>query len=390
MLNVDEIAKFIDKKSFVDNYNALKDNIVKINPVYVIGTLRAFGFKKWTSGIKPDGGKEVKVESFTNWWKRMGNELMSAKVDPTQTLSDSIKNKNFPKVHQGENLIPEPPENLELFLKLLVDYINNNEFVLNPQDKSSVINARPITSLIPELTEEQRKDLYSQEFVQDKGGRKFRNTFYKSPMSKRDDETLSSALKLSTNIPRLRSSGFKENIYGLGLLYDFLNMMGGSNMLVGGGVEPALEKNVLEDILKNSNIDIKNNDLNKLYSELKPCSRTAIETYRNVKNVLKRRGKNLDDGLDKSLVELILKLFEAENSLSIQLNLLAKYSRILNSVSEEVAAETITMDSVTEAVQKYELLERKKDKKNNRFVELVMEILDGSEYAGFGPRYTSL
>ena len=159
---------------------------------------------------------------------------------------------------------------------------------------------------------------------------------------------------------------------------------------MGGGVEPALEKNVLEDILKNSNIDIKNNDLNKLYSELKPCSRTAIETYRNVKNVLKRRGKNLDDGLDKSLVELILKLFEAENSLSIQLNLLAKYSRILNSVSEEVAAETITMDSVTEAVQKYELLERKKDKKNNRFVELVMEILDGSEYAGFGPRYTSL
>ena len=100
-----ELGKLINDPTFITNYNALKENIINVNPIFVIGTLRLFSFEKW-SKLNDDGSKTVKVESFTRWWNRMGNKL---NVDSKNTST----NTGFVKP-------PNPPQNLELFLKLLV------------------------------------------------------------------------------------------------------------------------------------------------------------------------------------------------------------------------------------------------------------------------------
>ena len=104
----------INDPEFVCNSEELQKNIDNVNPIYVIGTLRIFGFKKYLKHCN-DGTKIIKFESYNNWWTRKSVELEKAKNE----------------YNLSYNLVPT--KNFKLFFNLLILYINNNEFVFNPQ-----------------------------------------------------------------------------------------------------------------------------------------------------------------------------------------------------------------------------------------------------------------
>ena len=43
--SMEQLAEIINNKDFVTNYNALKNNIIKVNPIFVLGTLKIFDFE---------------------------------------------------------------------------------------------------------------------------------------------------------------------------------------------------------------------------------------------------------------------------------------------------------------------------------------------------------
>lgn len=109
---IDKLNEIInDNDNFKNNLNNLKTNLNKVNPLFIIGTLKLFGFQKYTT-INANGEKHIKVESFDNWWARQKQS-------------------------------GEPPSNMKEFFQLLIYFINNNEFVLNPTNKT-LINKKQI------------------------------------------------------------------------------------------------------------------------------------------------------------------------------------------------------------------------------------------------------
>lgn len=134
--NVDNLSRVINDNNFVRSYSDLKKNIVNVNPVFVIGTLKMFGFQKYTK-IDAEGNKCVKIEDFSNWWDRQSKKDINKTEytkDPMGTISGT-----YPGVHN--DVEPPAPANMELFFKLLIAFINNNEFILNPRDKSVVLKS---------------------------------------------------------------------------------------------------------------------------------------------------------------------------------------------------------------------------------------------------------
>ncbi len=393
-LDTEQVAKFISEKSFADNYNNMKENIVKVNPVYVIATLRAFGFKKWNSGIQADGNKVVKIESFTNWWDRFGYKLMETDLEGSK-LSNKFSS-GFPGTHDG--LIPKPPANLELFLKLLVNYINNNEFVLNPLD-GSLINSKQKTTLYPQPSESEIITASSQQFInlvdkngkplKDKNGNQLqgKNPLYRKNLT--DSKTsLTEALKIAKSIPRLKSSGLKENIYGLDLLYNM--MLGlGIGPLYGGSVGSKDISSELEKCINSTS------DCEKVFKEISPYlgkyTYYALEAYVYSIMGMNKRGKKLDNNENQKIIENLKKLNEAEQHLTAELIQLAKYSRIINSVPDELVNEIVTLDTITDTINKAESMTKKVSKKSENFIEFVERLLKGEiDDAGSKSYYTSL
>ena len=119
------LITLLNDADFVCNYKELEKmiNIDEVNPIYVIGTLRMFGFKKYLK-LCNDGTKIIKFESYNNWWKRKNIELEKAKKEYnlTYAIKDAFK----------------------LFFNLLILYINNNEFVFNPRKNDFINNLAPV------------------------------------------------------------------------------------------------------------------------------------------------------------------------------------------------------------------------------------------------------
>lgn len=59
-LSMKELSEIINNANFVSSYESLKNNIANVNPLFVIGTLKLFGFQKYTQ-IDVDGSKIVKI-----------------------------------------------------------------------------------------------------------------------------------------------------------------------------------------------------------------------------------------------------------------------------------------------------------------------------------------
>lgn len=563
------IEAFVKDKNFITNFEALKENIVNVNPVYVLGTLRAFGFEKWSS-LGPNG-KEVKVESFTRWWKRTGKDLTGVDADykrkkaadavkglestieqlrvklrndnlndnereeiekiieemkkldekakelkdekdddaveanynylyygvaaaavaaatyygisslynyfnpadmkdavlaiappieklaiaspsvvvPMNTTLSNISTpiiqqvtKSIPTLTQiigsvpttyptpspfggadpntphklfnadGTEYEPSPPQKLELFLKLLVDFINNNKFVLNPVTKQLVNSPQIKTSIYPK---EINEALYNMETIDviDKNGKplKIKNGSYISPEKRRREssESLASALETSRKINQfkphhitLRDMGYLgvmgsvfdvllETIYDLNPNQNIMNVpglsfTGYSGPITGGsktlkskkmiGGEPDIN-NVLDEINKGNSAEAI-----KMINQIPgSCTSNALLTYNNINGTLKKHGKQLGDDLNNEIAKNLSKLYESEKTLSRDLNILAKFAIILNAIPEEIAEDKILRHRAQEIIDDYNKRSSGVSKYSNNLYDLMGRLEKSSSYS---------
>lgn len=394
----DKLAEYISKDEFVKSYQNLKKNIVNVNPIFVIGTLKAFKFEKYTE-LKEDGSKVVKVETFTRWWKRNGKQLMDTKVDPSTNVTlaskigtDVYPTGTFPGVHKQKDLEPNPPANLELFLKLLVAFINNNQWVINPQSKE-MINKLPKTTIVPNGKGNTTAPTFT---YRDNNGieHTVTNAAYKSGEEKANAESLQSILsEIKKNSYQskpadmrspenrnvlgllmgavLNPSSLKHsNKYSFGTGYGYLGFSGGAGL----------------DL---STIDVNSTDkqVKEVANTMRPSARAALETYFFGIKALYKRNITLDSGLINRITANIEALNKSEAELYDDLEVLARYIKLANALDDEDYKD-ITIENMEQQINKYENSVGKVSKGNDTVNSLLLHALAGTS----GPKsyYSSM
>ena len=373
----DDLAKTINSGDFVRSYQKLKENIVKVNPVFIIGTLRMFQFQKYTQ-LNDNGTKTIKIESFTRWWNRVGKEL-KLNVSGTDVWGATGTATQFPGVHTQPGLLPNPPANLELFFKLLISYINNNEYVLNPQSRE-LVNKLPFTTVDGNVNEKQPK------FFRFKDGTTARNPGYVEESEKADSESLGNLMmemKKNANPWNPVNMGLPENRMNLNTLLGLMvGITNGGNLRLGRA--PAYSTGFgytsgmvggsygLNDIISITN----EAERRKMVETLKPCSRSAVTTYLTGVEALKNKGKELDSKYKSELTKNITDLMNYENEVYAQLNLLAKYVKVINVLDDKTIENNIVEETMSNAVEQYEKKSLVLSNKADNTTSMLMSLFD--------------
>lgn len=344
--SMSELSEIINNKNFVSNYNQLKENIVKVNPLFVIGTLRMFGFDKYTE-LKDDGSKVVRIESFTRWWNRHKDRL--------QGLTGT-KHVNNPSLN------PDPPANLELFFKLLILYINNNEFVLNPQTKQ-----------LTTLKTVSVKKIHPFKELKDSAGNYYPNPNYEKEMSIYEGRATSSGSRpesLSNLVDIMRKNsqmGSKtismvnpENRLNLSTLLGLMvGVTNGGHMRLGKLSQFSTGKGYLygggDDML--------------------PCSKNATEIYAMGVKALEKKGKSLSQSEQDDIKRELTQLNELEQLVYRKLNTMARYVKVINVMNDEAKNSDVTNDMMAKVVNDYESSTNKLAVKSDSTISMLLKKL---------------
>lgn len=387
-LSMEQLSEEINSNSFVRSYGKLKENIAKVNPVFVIGTLRMFGFEKYTK-LNDDGTKTVKIESFTRWWKRNGQQLnLEIKVP-------------FPGTHNKDEFdpLPAPPANLELFFKLLICFINNNEFVLNPQAKDFINKSGPpklnLFPKIEDLPDEYTingitfKNRYKEEMLNKTKHEETTNSWadlenimknsklgqsHISMKSPEDRINLTNLLGLLVGITtrgNIRLSKFLQSTHAYSTGLGYLN--GGSKILVGGDIEEIIKTKDYEAI--------------KLF---KPCTQRALNILIEGMTKLKNKNKILDSNLVTEIGNTIIKLSEAEELAFQQLSILAKYTEIINNLNDTSRNDKVTIQIMDDAIREYDTKTMKVSNKADSTISMILRSLSDNKISGPRSYYSKL
>jgi hypothetical protein len=346
-LSMDELSSEINSGDFVSSYKQLKDNLAKVNPLFVIGTLRMFGFEKYNE-LKEDGTNIVKIESFTRWWSRYGKKL------------DLTPNNPFPGTHVGLN--PEPPANLELFFKLLILFINNNEFVLNPQSKQLINKSGK-----PKVSEWGRP---SQFIVIN--GKKVPYQKYdqalaifegKSYPTSSEPESLSSLVELMRKNATLSSRpinmSLPENRANLSTLLDL--MIG---VTTGGKIR--LSKNIYST---------GTGYLVGGAERMLPCTTNANEIYTMGIEALSKKNKSLNSKDNEELLNQIKQLENLEQDVYDKLYVLAQFVKVINLMNDEASDNNLTMHMMDKVIKEYEDKSSKLSSKTDSIISMLLKNL---------------
>lgn len=342
-LTMDELSKIINDGNFASSYSALKSNIADVNPLFVVGTLKLFGFQKFTQ-IDSAGRKIIKIESFTNWWNRQ---------------SKNVKFDIKPNSHGShDTTIPPAPANVELFFKLLINFINSNEFVLNPRDKR----------LMTKSGEKPKSSVYSEspEYViwKDKDGNehKDKNVLYKGKgktsnnrMSLSDIEKLmktnslftgnsignkmsDNVLNLSTLLGLMTQMTSTGNFSFLGKAHTRLTGMG----YVGGG-DPEADAEAGTGSGAEAGTGSGAKDI------MLPCAAEALKIYGEGKKALEKNNKKYDS--DGEIIKKIRELAMLELNVAEDLEALARVVKIINMMGDK-EEKAMNSDAVKELIEK--------------------------------------
>lgn len=342
--SMNELSEIINNKYFVSNYNDLKKNIVSVNPLFVVGTLRMFGFDKYTE-LRDDGTKVVKIESFTRWWNRHKDKL--------QPLTGE-KHKNNPSLN------PEPPANLELFFKLLILYINNNEFILNPQTKQlittkevSVKKIRPFPKLI---------DAFGNSYV---------NKNYDKEMAIYEGRAISSSSRpesLSNLVDIMRkNSQISLKTTNLGLSENRLNLSTLLGLMIG------ITNGGHIRLGKESPFSTGKGYLYGGSETMLPCSKNAHEIYAMGIEALKKKDKKLADYERNAIDAELTELTKLEHTVYNKLNTLARYVKVINVMNDEAKNDKVTNDIMARAVNDYESNSNKLASKSDSIISMLLK-----------------
>lgn len=350
-LTMDELSKIINDGNFASSYSALQSNIADVNPLFVVGTLKLFGFQKFTQ-IDSAGRKIIKIESFTNWWNRQN-----------KNAGFSIK-LNSHGSHNTTN--PSAPANVELFFKLLINFINSNEFVLNPRDKR----------LMTKSGEKPKASVYSEspEYViwTDKDGKehKHKNILYKgktsdNKMSLSDIEKLmktnssftgnsignkmsDNVLNLSTLLGLMTQMTSTGNFSFLGKAHTHLTGMG----YVGGGDPEAgagagsgaeAEAGAGSGAEAGAGAGAEGKDI------FLPCAANALGIYTQGGKALAKNNKKYDS--DGEIIKKIYELAKLELEVADDLEALARVVKIINVMGDK-EEKAMNSDTVKKLIEK--------------------------------------
>lgn len=371
--NMDELSKIINGNDFVRSYKALKKNIVEVNPLFVVGTLKLFGFQKYTQ-LNDDGTKTIKIESFTRWWNRQNKESnlgdkLKASKEPEYTGTSGV----FPGSHPG--LTPPAPANLELFFKLLIEFINSNEFVLSPKDKSLVNKSGK-----PKL--DWYNSLKNSPDYLTINGKKVRNKV-KDELMKR-----SSTSNDSKNLFELADEMRKNNLSGLksinsGIKENALNLSTLLGLMVGvtqGGKIRLSKANTFGTGIGYGSTHLGGGDVDIST----PCHTKAMDIFKTGMEKLKSRGIDLKSELKNKIKTELGDLAELEVKLYEQLKILTKYANIVKLLDENnQEVDEAVMES---AIDKYNKLSLKvSTKADNTIATLLRNLFEdrssGSYYS---------
>lgn len=367
----DKLYKMINENGFKENYVKLKKNIVKVNPTFIVLTLKAFKFHRWEK-LNNDGTKTVRVESFTRWWNRMGKEFMYNKNDKGEYVElknglGSYKKHSHLNGEEEEELVPVPPENLELFLKLLIAFINYNEFVLNPQRKDNIVNNRlPNTTVYPQSTG------YNPKFFKIKKGDKIvevRNGAYetnKNSNEREDIDNLLDNLKKIHKPPSITDENKPILSALMGLTYA-INPNGkftfSRTQPFSTGVGYVAFGGTGED---GSSETIK-------LGNYKKCAQTALVTYQTIINKLKRKNITFDEDDFRKVFTEINKLAELENKVYEKLKIIGGYERMKEAL-DLTEAETVNFDQMYNYVDEFTSLSNIVSDKSDNITSLLFKL----------------
>lgn len=368
-----ELAEMLSSKgnSFQNNYKKLKENIIKVNPTFVIGTLKAFKFQRYEK-LNSDGTKSIQVETFTRWWNNNGYKFMEAVKNP-----DGVKkHKQFKYDENGKNIgevKPEPPEELELFLKLLVSFINNNEFVLNPQSSTKILSNRlPTTTIGPNPGLEEPEF-----FVKIINGKevKIPNGFYnKDKKSKESSGSLGYALSLVKKNADSRpiNPGLPEN---RNILDAFTNLVIGVSRRGKINVGRSFPLTTGHGYIGGSGNDDR--------STWGPNTQAAYDALQIAKRNLEKYNKNFDSTYYNELYNDIVEMGKKENHLYKQLILISKYEKIINSLNGNDGVKLVTEKHMDKAVEEYNSSSQSYNSSSDKITSLIYDMSNGIRKKGY-------
>ena len=355
-LSMNELSETINNADFATNYSALKTNIAEVNPLFVVGTLKLFGFQKYAQ-IDSAGRKIIKIESFTNWWNRQNKNGLN------------IKSKDKFGSHDTTN--PPAPANVELFFKLLINFINSNEFVLNPRDKKLMTKSGEK----PKVTEYPTQSEYVT--WTDKKGNKhtYKNVLYKGKTSERERMSLSELSNVMKNNASFTSNsigtGMSDNVLNLSTLLGLMtHMTATGNFSFLGKAHSSLSG--MGNVVGGADMDVgaEGVDIKKQVLRPLPCAARAIDIYNQGKTSLKKNNKTFDE--DKKIYEKIEQLGQLELDVADDLETLASVVKIVNVLGDN-NDEVLNSDVINNLIEKCGKNAEKCAKKSDSIIFSILE-----------------
>lgn len=355
-LSMEELSDIINSPHFVKNYNKLKENIVGVNPIFVKKTLKLFGFEEYNE-LKANGTKVVRIESFNRWWNRHKDKL----INLTGTT-----HKNNPAYD------PEPPANLELFFKLLILYINNNEFVLNPQTKQYITSNQEVS--VKKIKPSEKV------WVKDKDGNPVQivNPHYKKELATYEGRTIQDSRpeSLSNLLDMMRkNSHLGPRTVSMKDPENRLNLNSMLGLMIGVTTDGHIRLSKEPPYSTGKGYLYGGNDK----PQLLPCSKNATEIYSIGVDTLKKKNKTLSDNEKKLLDEQLLRLAEFEHEVYKKLYVLANYVKVINVMDDDAQNDAVTIDMMDKAIQDYESASSKLATKSDSTISVLLKKLyDGN------------
>ena len=362
-LSMKELSDIINNADFASNYSALKTNIVEVNPLFVVGTLKLFGFQKYAQ-IDSAGRKIIKIESFTNWWNR-------------QNKKNDFDIKAKDKFGSHNTTEPPAPANVELFFKLLINFINSNEFVLNPRDKKLMTK----TGEKPKATEYQPQQEYNT--WTDKEGNKhtYKNVLYKGKTSEKEKMSLSQIANVMKNNVSFTSNSIgnrmSDNILNLSTLLGLMTHMTatGNFSFLGKAHSPLSGLGYAVGGASNKDETVDNDEASgKLNQPLRPlpCAAKAFRIYEDGKMALMKNNKKFDE--DNKIYEKIEQLGELELNVADDLETLANVVKIVNVLGDN-KEEVLNGETIQNLIDKCSKNAEKCAKKSDSIIFSILEKL---------------
>jgi hypothetical protein len=341
-MNIEYLKRILNDAD--TDFNDLRTNISSIDPYFIVGTLKMFGFEKYTELNKDGSTKLIKFESFKRWWERN-------------------------KYKYGFNENATAPSKLESFFKILIEFINGNEFILNSKTKE-FYSKKPVISkktyqdyLNAYLAEPDKKDK-NDNIIKDE---------YKESLKKQintKSKSINSLYNHRNDLPNLRIADNRLN------LKDLLNLV--VRVTTNGKISLQKLYPFSTGIGFQVGGELTNEDLVKLKDSMYPTALQALNLLMECQSELKNLNKTIDDNTFKNIYDNIISMNGLEEKIYKQLQTISKYDQIIRTLDEKTV-KTVGENEMNKEITEYEKAGKKLSTQTTNLHEMLKNIMNNKE-----------